>query len=174
LVGGWVLKNSVITIIVILTLSIVSLSGCINTVGTGVLLLQITDAPSNLNITKALVHISNIEVHLIGTGWCTVIEEPQLFDLIELKDVKKVLGNVTLSTGHYTQIRLHIDDALVTIDGIEHNLKISSDKIQLISPFSINENETTTLTIDFDVQSSVFSTGSNKYMMKPTIKVIQE
>ena len=168
------MKNSIITIIVILTLLIVALSGCVNTVGTGILLLQITDAPSNLNITKALVHISNIEVHLIGTGWCTVAEEPQLFDLIELKEVKEVLGNVTLSTGHYTQIRLHIDDAIVTIDGIEHNLKISSDKIQLISPFSINENETTTLTIDFDVQSSVFSTGSNKYMMKPTIKVIQE
>ena len=174
MVGGWVLKNSVITIIVILTLSIVALSGCINTVGTGVLLLQITDAPSNLNITKALVHISHIEVHLIGTGWCTIVEEPQLFNLIELKNVKKVLGNVTLSTGHYTQIRLNIDDALITIDGIEHNLKIPSDKIQLISPFSINENETTTLTIDFDIQSSVFSTGSNKYMMKPTIKVIQE
>jgi len=168
------LKNSIITIIVIVTLFIVALSGCINTVGTGILLLQITDAPSNLNITKALVNISNIEVHLIGKGWCTIIEESQLLDLIELKNVKKVLGNVTISTGRYTQIRLHVDDALITIDGIEHNLKISSNTIQLISPFSINENETTTLTIDFDVQSSVFSTGSNKYTMKPTIKVIQE
>ena len=168
------MKNSIITIIVIVTLFIVALSGCINTVGTGILLLQITDAPSNLNITKALVNISNIEVHLIGKGWCTIIEESQLLDLIELKNVKKVLGNVTISTGRYTQIRLHVDDALITIDGIEHNLKISSNTIQLISPFSINENETTTLTIDFDVQSSVFSTGSNKYTMKPTIKVIQE
>jgi hypothetical protein len=168
------LNNSIISIIVILNLSIVGLSGCINNEGTGILLLQITDAPPNLNITKALVNISNIEVHLIATGWYTVVEEAQLFDLIELKNVKKNLGSVTLNTGRYTQIRLRIDDALVTIDGIEHNLKIPSNTIQLISPFSINENETTTLTIDFDVQNSVFSTGSNKYMMNPTIKVLQE
>ena len=168
------MKDSIIIVVVILTLLTVELSGCISNKGTGFLVLQITDAPSNLNITKALVHISNIEVHLIGTGWCTVVEEPQLFDLIELKNVKKIIGNATLSTGRYTQIRLHINDASVTINGIEHNLKISSGTIQLISPFSINENETTTLTIDFDVQNSVFSTGSNKYMMNPTIKVIQE
>ena len=168
------MKDSIISLVVILTLLIVGLSGCISNEGTGVLLLQITDAPPNLNITKALVSISNIEVHLIAIGWNTVVEEAQLFDLIQLKNVKKILGNATLSTGRYTQIRLHIDDALVTIDGIEHNLKISSDTIQLLSPFSIKENETTTLTIDFDVQKSVFSTGSKKYMMKPTIKIIQE
>jgi hypothetical protein len=168
------LKNSTILVVVILNLLIVGLSGCINSGGNGILVLQITDAPPNLNITKALVSISNIEVHLIATGWYTVVEEAQLFDLIELKNVKKVLGNVTLSTGRYTQIRLHIDDAFVIIDGIEHNLKIPSGTIQLISPFSINENETTTLTIDFDVEKSVFSTGSGKYMMKPTIKIIQE
>ncbi|UCH72341.1 MAG: DUF4382 domain-containing protein [Thermoplasmatales archaeon] len=168
------MKNSIVPIVIILTLAMVGLSGCIHGEGTGVLLLQITDAPSDLNITKALVNISNIEVHLIATGWCTVVEESQLFDLIELKDVKKILGSVTLSTGRYTQIRLHIDNALVTIDGIEHNLKIPSNTVQLISPFSINENETTTLTIDFDVQDSVFPTGSGKYMMKPTIKIIQE
>jgi hypothetical protein len=167
-------KNPTIAVVITLTLLIIGLSGCINGEGTGVLILQITDAPPNLNITKALVNISNIEVHLIATGWYTVVEEAQLFDLIELKNVKKVLGNATLNVGRYTQIRLRIDDALVTIDGIEHNLKIPSNKIQLISPFSINENETTTLTIDFDVEKSVFSTGSGKYMMKPTIKIIQE
>ncbi len=168
------MKNSIIIIVVILNLSMVGLSGCINGEGTGLLKLQITDAPPDLNITKALVNISNIQVHLIASGWHTVVKESQLFDLIELKSVKKILGNATLPTGRYTQIRLHIDNAFVTIDGIEYNLKISSDTIQLISPFSINENEDTTLTIDFDVEKSVFSTGSNKYMMNPTIKIIQE
>ena len=153
---------------------LIVLSGCFSTEGTGVLLLQITDAPPDLNISKALVNISNIEVHLIGSGWQTVVEERQLFDLIMLKNVKEILGNVTLSAGRYTQIRFQIDDALVVIDGVEYNLKILSDKIQLISPFSINNNKTTTLTLDFDIEKSVFSTGSNKYMMKPTIKVIQE
>ena len=168
------MKNSIILIVVILNLSMVGLSGCINGEGTGSLKLQITDAPPDLNITKALVNISNVEVHLIATGWYTVVKEEQTFDLIKLKNVKKILGNATLNVGRYTQIRFHINAALVTIDGIEHNLKVPSDAVQLISPFSINENEVTTLTIDFDVEKSVFSTGSNKYMMNPTIKIIQE
>ena len=168
------MKVSAIFVVVILIFSIAGLSGCINGEGTGVLILQITDAPPDLDISKALVNISNVEVHLIATGWYTVVEESQMFDLIELKDVKEVLGSVELKVGRYTQIRLHIDDALVTIDGIEHELKIPSNKIQLISPFSINENKTTTLTLDFVVEESIHETGNGKYIMKPTIKVIQE
>lgn len=168
------MRNSIIAIILILILSIAGLSGCINSEGTGILVLQITDAPPDIIITKALVNISNIEVHLIATGWYTVVEEAQSFDLIELKNVKEVLGSATLSTGRYTQIRLHIDNASVTIDGVEYNLKIPSSTVKLISPFSINENETTTLTIDFDVQNSVIHTGSDNYILQPTIKVIEE
>jgi hypothetical protein len=168
------MKNSIIIIVVILNLLVVGLSGCINGEGTGVLMLQITDAPPELMITKALINISNIEVHLIATGWYTIVQEEQTFDLIQLKDVKEALGNKTIPVGRYTQIRFHIDDALVTINGIEYELTIPSKTIQLICPFPINKNETTTLTIDFDVEKSVFSTGSNKYMMNPTIKIIEE
>ncbi|MCK5300431.1 MAG: DUF4382 domain-containing protein, partial [Thermoplasmatales archaeon] len=35
-------------------------------------------------------------------------------------------------------------------------------------------NETTTLTLDFDVYESIHQTGSDKYIMNPTIKVIHE
>ena len=168
------MKKAIILIVVILTLLVVGLSGCLNGEGTGMLIIQITDAPPELEITKALINISSIEVHLIATGWYTVVSEKQTFDLIQLKNAKKILGNKTLPVGHYTQIRFHIDDASVTIDGIEHKLKIPSNTIQIISPFPINNNETTTLTIDIDVQESVHKTGNGKYMMNPTIKIIEE
>ena len=169
------MKNSIIIIVVILNLLVVGFSGCIiNGEGKGVLMLQITDAPPKLKITKALVNISNIEVHLIATGWYTIIGKEQTFDLIQLKNVKKALGNKTLPVGRYTQLRFNIDDAFVTINGIEYKLTIPSKTIQLISPFSINKNETTTLTIDFDVEKSVHETGNGKYIMNPTIKIIQE
>ena len=169
------MKNPIILIVVILNLLVVGLSGCIiNGEGKGVLMLKITDAPPEIKITKALINISHIEVHLIATGWYTVIGEEQTFDLIQLKNVKETLGNKTLPVGRYTQLRFNIDDALVTIDGIEYELTIPSRTIQLICPFPVNKNETTTLTIDFDVEKSVFSTGSDKYMMNPTIKIIQE
>ena len=160
--------------ILILIIVLVVSSGCIYEEGSGVLVLQITDAPPDLDITKALVNISNIEVHLIATGWFTVIEKSQSFDLIAIKNVKEFLGSINLSVGRYTQISLQIDSALVTIDGVDYDLKIPSKTIKLISPFSIYANKTTTLTLDFDVQESVHSSSQDKYIMNPTIKVIQE
>jgi len=46
--------------------------------------------------------------------------------------------------------------------------------VKLIKPFQINDNETTTLTLDFDVQKSVHETGEGTYIFTPTIKIIKE
>ena len=120
-----------------LILVLVMLSGCIQEGVVGTLVLQITDAPPDLDITKALVNISHIEVHLIAAGWQTIVEEPQTFDLIEIQDAKEFLGEANLTAGHYTQIRLQIENVSVTIDETEYNLKIPSKSINLISPFRL-------------------------------------
>jgi hypothetical protein len=162
-------------------------SGCIQ-YGSGTLLLQITYAPSDLNISKALVSISSVMVHKANlgsdnndlennesdAGWFTIVNESKTFDLIQLIDVKEVFDEKELNAGWYTQIRLIVESALVTIDGVEYNLRIPSKNVKLISPFEIVSNETTTLTLDFDVYESIHKTGNNKYIMKPTIKLIHE
>ncbi len=156
------------------------LSGCI-TEGQGMLVLKITDAPSDLNISEALVTISSIEVHQAVGGdnntsasWFIIVEEAQTFDLISLINVTDVLGSEELSAGVYTQIRLHVDQALVTIDGVQHNLTIPSKTIKLVSGFQILENVTTTLILDFDIHESIHETGNGKYILQPTIRVIEE
>lgn len=184
-------------------LTIIFVAGCGPTTGTGQLVLQITDQPSQLNIEKALVTISQVQVHLAGeeeedlageeeevmeepdnetnetmmeesqAGWFTIVEEEQTFDLIQIKDVTEFLGTADLQTGKYTQIRLSLDKALVTIDGEEYDLTVPSSKIKLTQPFTLEENQTTTLTLDFDAQESIHAAG-NKYILRPTIKVIQE
>ena len=110
-------------------------------------------------------------------GWYTIIEESQEFDLIELQNVTDILGEENLSAGKYTQIRLTVEQAEITINNsgtIEvHDMKIPSNKVKLIKAFWIYENETTELTLDFDVYESVHQTGNNKFIMKPTIKIIQ-
>ena len=156
-----------------------SLSGCLQE-GTGTLILQITDAPGDLNITEALVTISNIDVHKSSwqnnttADWFTVVQGPLTFDLIQLENVTDLLGSANISAGLYTQIRLYVDNALVTIDGTQYNLTIPSKTVKLIKPFIVENNETLVLILDFDIQKSVKVTGSGKYYMKPTIKVIQE
>jgi hypothetical protein len=179
-------KAIIISIMVILGISSM-FSGCIQS-GSGTLLLQITDAPSDLNISKALVNITIVQVHLADfgsddndsddnesdAGWFTIVNETQTFDLIQLIDVKEVFDQEELTAGWYTQIRLTVESALVTIDGIEYDLHIPSKNVKLISPFEIVENETTVLTLDFDVYESIHQTGNDRYIMNPTIKVIHE
>jgi PKD repeat protein len=111
-------------------------------------------------------------------GWYTIVNESKTYDLIALQDVKDVLGSETLTEGKYTQIRLTIEEAVITVNNNdtleEHNLKVPSGSIKLTKGFWIYEDETTVLTLDFDIHDSVHKTGSNKYILKPTIKIIQE
>lgn len=154
-------------------------SGCI-TEGTGSLVLLITDDPSDLNITEALVTMSEVRVHYAGINqssengsWITIVNQSQTFDLIQLMNVTELFGSANLSAGWYTQIRLMVDQALVTIDGVQYDLEIPSNNVKLIKPFKVLSNETTTLILDFDVHESVHETGNDKYIFNPTIKVIQ-
>lgn len=111
-------------------------------------------------------------------GWYTIVNESQEFDLIALQNVTDILGEENLSTGKYTQIRLTVEQAEITINNsgtIEvHDMQIPSSKVKLIKSFWINEDETTVLTLDFDVYESVHQTGNNKFIMRPTIKIISE
>jgi len=173
--------KKLLLIAVIITIGITGfLSGCVSE-GTGTLILQITDNPGDFNITEALVTLSQVRVHYAGindsniTGeWITVVNETQTFDLIVLQDVTDFLGEANLSAGWYTQIRLNVDQALVTIDGIQYDMKIPSKTIKLFKPWKLENDETLILILDFDVQKSVHQTGNNEYIFKPTIKVIQE
>ncbi len=161
-------------IILPLMLVIIAASGCTTQPGTGNLVLKITDAP-NLNIEEALVVISNVQVHIPSesneTGWVTVIEGPVEYDLMELVGVEQILGEIQLASGIYTQIRLEVDSALVTIDGEQHDLGISSGSVKLVRAFEIRDGETTELTLDFDAQESIHSAGQT-YLMRPTIRIL--
>lgn len=171
---------TIITILFIITTGL--FSGCIQS-GEGTLVLKITDDP-DYNITEALITISDVRVHYAVINntdendtfgeWITIVNESQTFDLIALQDVTELFGTFNLSAGWYTQIRLFVESAFITVDGIQYNLTIPSKNIKLIHPFSIQNGQTTTLILDFDVQKSVHKTGNDEYKFKPTIKVIQE
>jgi hypothetical protein len=164
---------------ILFIISATCFTGCITT-EKGTLMLKITDAPGDLNITEALVTISYVEVHIAAglnnssAEWVTVINESQQFDLILLENLTDVLGSQQLEAGIYTQIRLHVDEALVTIDNVQYDLEIPSKTVKLVHQFIIEPDDTTTLILDFDVKKSVHKTGSDKYILQPTVKVIQE
>ncbi|PNX53502.1 MAG: hypothetical protein BV458_04115 [Thermoplasmata archaeon M9B2D] len=180
-------KMKKILLIGIVTTAVIAtmLSGCMQN-ETGTLVLQITDAPGDLNITHANVTISRVEVHKNVEGeenitayWYTVVNynESKTFDLIEIMDVKEFLGSEELPAGIYTQIRLIIDSCIITVNGTEYTCKLPTETIKLVSQFELTAGETTTLTLDFDVYESVLQEGVHgiyEYIFQPVIIVIQE
>ena len=154
-------------------------SGCIRS-GTGQLVLNITDAPSDLNITKANVTISKVMIHRSAAvnnttaGWEIVVNNSQTFDLISLLNITEFFGSANLSAGMYTQIRLTIESCVITVNGTEYNCTVPSGAIKLIKPFILMPDQTITLTMDFNVQESITEKGNNKYTFNPVIKVIHE
>ena len=159
--------------------------------GTGTLQIYLTDAPFNADEIK--ITISKVEVHGVEGGWVTVanFEPPKEFNLIELPTVGMLLGETTLPTGHYTQIRLIMTKAEIIVNGTSYDLycpsgtvmgfgnarvqveaQVGKTGIKLIHQFTINANELTELLLDFNAEKSIVKTGNNQYLLKPVIPVV--
>ncbi|MBI2671169.1 DUF4382 domain-containing protein [Candidatus Woesearchaeota archaeon] len=143
--------------------------------GTGTLVLKLTDH-ENLDYNKVLVTISQIEVHKDG-NWTIFSSNEQTFDLIQLESVAVLLGQQQLPVGKYTQIRLLVTKAQVEIPAPGSqvtsqlvDVTVPSDKIKIVREFTIEENKTTELIIDFD-PDSVKQVGE-QYIMTPVIKIL--
>ena len=164
--------------------------------GTGQLSLSLTDKPSD-DYKAVYVTIKNIAVHKADDpedSWTVVAEVNRTINLLELANgVREQMALVDLPSGHYTQMRLMIGDAwdsgtnilgqthsaanyVIGMDDQTHEMKIPSGfqtGVKLVQGFDINENSTTELTFDFDASRSVVVAGnSGKYILKPTIKVV--
>jgi len=157
----------------------------------------LTDDPiKDLGITEVWVTIDSISVHRSGGGWLDIvpnarISTPLTVNLLELRNgLTEDLGLDSLPADHYTQIRLLLGDTpevrpgdphpfanyVVLDDDTAHELTIPSGHqsgIKLNHPFDIETGVTYELVLDFDAASSIHLTGSGKYMMRPTIGVIE-
>ncbi|NLH25448.1 MAG: DUF4382 domain-containing protein, partial [Methanomicrobiales archaeon] len=129
---------------------------------------SVQKAAPNQTITQTDDEVSATESGETDTaGWITVINETQSVDLLQFVNVSKVLGEKTLDAGTYTQIRLKIDSGTITVDGTDYSLTVPSGVLKLNRGFVLVPNETRMLTLDFNMEKSVVSTGSDKYMLKP-------
>jgi len=141
------------------------------------------------------VTIDRVEVHKDANGlWETVATPKRTYNLLELiNGTRETLGVAALDAGHYTQMRLIIGNSpdqgfniLSTHHPfanyfIDQNNEIQALKvpsgmntgIKVVNGFDINENQTTELLLDFNAMHSVVKAGnSGKYLLKPTVKVV--
>ena len=98
--------------------------------------------------------------------------EPKVFDLVEVTGIEQVLGVDTLPVGKYTQIRMDVNQVMVTHQGEEKKAELPGDKLKVVRPFDVVADQATVLTLDFDAAKSVVIAGNGQVRFKPTVKLL--
>jgi hypothetical protein len=183
-----VLASSLIILVVMAASGV----GCLapeQALETGTLKLYLSDAPIDAeNVTGVYITIDEIQYHRDGQ-WITCEEfiGPETYDLLELTGGNStLLGELTLPSGNYTQIRFMLDiqemDSPPASPGCYIEFADNSTEplfvpsggqtgYKGIGRFEVPVNETVEVTADFDVREAVVVAGSS-YILKPTIKLI--
>ena len=166
---------------------------------TGTLGLSLTDATSD-QYQAIYVTINEIQVKQ-GTdeeeaGWMTILTPGKTFDLLTLVNgVRTDLGLAELEAGQYGQMRLILGElpeapetnllgnshpyANYLIDSADQEIELKVPSgyqtgIKIVHGFTIIANGATELILDFDALKSVVQAGkSGKWLLKPTIKVLE-
>jgi len=167
-----------------------AISGCSNSTtspGFGTISLKMTDAPGvyqevNLAIIQVSAHLAGTEA-VAGadsdstSGWHVLRAEPINVDLLTLRNgVFTTLALARVPAGHYTQIRLKLGaGSNIVVDGVTYPLTVPSglqSGYKLVGSFDVPANGVLNLALDFDAARSIVLTGSGKYLLKPTVRVL--
>jgi len=148
--------------------------------GEGSIRLILIDSPSTLD--SVVICLSRVEVHKSGSdttggSWSAINDSLRYFDLLLLQNgASAVLGDTSLSSGKYNQIRLIVEDNNYVVDnGIKYPLTIPSGAqtgIKLNHSFEIESGKLYELYLDFNVDKSIIITGNGQYKLKSTIRVV--
>jgi len=165
----------------------------------GVLGVSLTDAPAcgfdevNVTVRKVRVHQSD-SADENAAGWSEIILNPsRTINLLNLNDPTQPnfaldnLGETSLPSGHYTQVRLVLEDnngnqsnanwVVLSADSTKTPVPLETPSairsgIKLINQFDVPSGQRVDLLLDFDACKSIVQRGNGTYALKPVIKVI--
>lgn len=140
----------------------------------GRVIFSVTDASTNMNgVTAVNMTVDKIEMQSEATDWVTVSNEVMQYDLLALKvDGALALAAQTMvPEGEYNQIRLNVKNVMVVKSGVKTEAKLPSNTLQIKGKFTVNQDSTTSVTLDFVADGSLHVTGNGKFIFAPVVKV---
>ncbi len=150
--------------------------------GSGTFQVNMVDSPGAFDAVNIVV--DSVQAHVASSdstsGWVTLNSTAGTYDLLQLVNgVNAVIGKAVVPAGHYSQIRLFIGSGSnVVIAGTTYPLTIPSgvqSGLKLNVDATIQSDITYVLTLDFNVNESIVTTGgvvNTQFMLKPVIRVI--
>ncbi|MFH0711075.1 MAG: DUF4382 domain-containing protein [Candidatus Aenigmatarchaeota archaeon] len=154
---------------------------------TGTLIIGVKDShyklPGGNDIMGLNITVTKVEVHEATdnetdeTGWITIYEGNKTVDLLRYDQVIALIAQKDLDAGKYTQIRLFINDSTTMVTNIYQRfynktypviIKNEDKPFKIVHPFTLESNQTLTLTFDFDIEKCI-TKDSEGYKLKPVL-----
>lgn len=153
--------------------------------------LRLRDAPF-ADAKAVLVTFSSVRAHRSDSDWTALPftggVSSRTCDLKKLETAEDVLGTGSLPAGHYTQVRLVVQSAVLYFDnpssgppcapaitapaGASASLDIPSGEVKLNREFDLVAGASMNMLVDFDGNQSIHLTGSGRYMMSPVVTIL--
>ena len=178
---------------IILSLSLLIVVSCGGggggSVGYGEVSMDITDAKPLLpeGTTNLWVTFTEVLAHKSGGGWMSLPlpESPYTIDLLYFSDgfTTELVPPVSLESGKYTQIRIVVSEAEISIDDGEkvtdYPIIIPSGNLKTDKNFTFDVlgGGALYITVDFDLSQSIVVTddgsGTLSYKLKPVLHIVE-
>ncbi|WP_066757104.1 DUF4382 domain-containing protein [Crocinitomix algicola] len=146
------------------------------------LTIKMTDQPGNYDTVS--VEIIDVQIHFSNedddeNGWVSLPTETGNYDLLLLQDsVTTILSEeAEIPTGKLQQMRLMLGtNNYIVIDEAVYPLELTSqDKtgLKMNLNTTVESGDEIEILFDFNAHESIIKTGSERYKLKPVVKVLE-
>jgi hypothetical protein len=134
------------------------------------LVVQLTDDHTD-NVEQVNLYFASVTANSAGgppeTMAVVLANNPQ--DLLVLRDA--VIPLATVEPGYYVSFLINLHEELSNIveGGKMFPIRIPSEEIKILGGFTVRDNGTTTVTLDFDAEQSLIRLGNGEWLLKPVV-----
>jgi Domain of unknown function (DUF4382) len=162
-----------------LILTLAAVAGC-----TGSLDVNLTDTPVD-DASSVVVDFTGIELHNTDGKTTTItFANPQQIDLLQLQNgvLGALIQGAAVPTGDYDWVQLQVlankdtqGQSYITLaTGAQYPLYLpsgSATALKLLAPFTVTQDRTTQLLVEFDLRQSVTASDGQNYAFVPALRL---